>query len=113
MIPLATDSITITRVVDATDVDPYDPPASHPVPATVASNVRAVISTPMASTKLTGGDRVVYTATLRCDPVDLQVGDKVTNAVDGNAWIVMWVKPQSGLGLTFMLANLRLVQGAT
>lgn len=107
MIPLATDSITVTRVVE-TDVDPYDTP--QPPPTTIATAVRAVISTPAANTALSGGDKVVYTAEVRCDPCSIQAADTVTDK-SGTAWVVLWAREINALGFDFILAQLRLVQG--
>lgn len=107
MIPLATNTVTVTRVVE-TDVDPYD--ADQPSPTTIVSGVRAVVSPPSVNVALSGGDKVVYTANLRCDPCDLQAADTVTDNT-GTAWFVLWAKEINALGFDFMLAQLRLVQG--
>ena len=107
MIPLATTTITVSRV-EATDVDPYD--AAQPSPTTIASGVRAVVGTPSASVALSSGDKVVYAASLRCDPVDVQPGDTVTDST-GTAWTVLWAREVNAVGLDFMEGQLRLVQG--
>lgn len=109
-IPIATTTLTVTRLVYATDVDPYDDP--QPAPTTTATGVRAVIGTPSANVALSGGQRVEYSAKLTCDPCDIQPGDQVTDA-QGGQWEVLWAKPNPGLfGWSFINGDLRLVQGA-
>lgn len=111
MIPFATTTITISRVVPTSGTeDGYD--ANPAAPTQIATGVRAVISTPTASARLSGGDRVVYTASMRSDPVSLQSADTVT-AADGTVWVCLWAREQTGVGLDFTLAELRMVTGAT
>lgn len=110
MIPLATTTITVTRIEAGANVDPYDP--DPPAPTTVATDIRAVISPPTASVGLSGGNRVEYGAALRCDPVSLLAGDTVTDST-GTAWMVLWAREVNALGLSFMESKLRLIEGAT
>ncbi|MCU1494871.1 MAG: hypothetical protein JWO62_2635 [Acidimicrobiaceae bacterium] len=113
MIPLSTGTITVTRVEDAAGVDPYDPPAAHPAPTTIASGVRAVLTPPSATTKLSGGTRVDYVAQLRCDTTAMLPGDAVTDSETGLVWTVLWATQTNALGLAFTRAELKLVEGAT
>lgn len=110
MIPLATTTISVERVEAAVDVDGYDD--NLPGPTTVISGVRAVIGAPSANVALSGGDRVVYSATLRCDPCDLQADDTVTDET-GTTWVVLWARRVTALGLDFIDGALRLTTGAT
>lgn len=112
MIPFGSSTITVTRVEDATDQDPYDPAVDHPAPTTIASNVRAVISPPSGTAKLVGGDRTVYEAALRCDTTALEANDTVVDS-GGLTWTVLWVTQVNALGVKFTNARLRLVAGAT
>lgn len=109
MIPLAPNRISVTRTTFLGNLDPYD---SSPVTGAVASNVRAVVGTPAANAALSGGDRVVYTARLVCDPIPIEVGDQVTDE-QGRAWTALWVAQFAELGTAHTLCELRLVQGAT
>ena len=109
-ISFAKDRITISRLpVDQTDVDEYD--ADQPLPVQVATNVRATIGLPSAAPNLVGGDRIVYNATMVCDPCNIQQGDTVRDA-QGTLWTVLTVVPQVGLGLDHYTVALRLVTGA-
>ena len=110
-VPLATTAITVERVVTTTDEDGYDPNAAAPTP--LAKHVRATISVPTGAVQLAGGDRVVTTATLHCDPTDLQSQDTVTDEGDGTVWTVLWARQYGAFGLGHTLAQLRLVQGVT
>lgn len=110
MIPLATTTITVTRADMTGAADPYDP--DPPAPTVVASGVRAVIGAPKATTKLSGGTKVDYTATLRCDPCTITGGDTVTDA-GGTAWLALWAIEVDALGLDFIEGELRLQTGAT
>lgn len=114
MIPFATTKITVGRIEGAaTDsLDPYDPYDGAPPAATaVATGIRAVIGPPSASDMLTTGDRVEYSASMRCDVCDLQSRDVVTET-DGSQWVVLWSKRVKAFGADFMHAELRMVQGA-
>lgn len=111
-IPINTTTIDISRSPDANDptIDPTDAPPS-PF-AVVVKGVRAVISTPSASTTVTGGTRVVFNASMRCDPTDLQVNDEVKDA-SGSVWKCLNVETEGAFGLVFMIASLRKVTGTT
>jgi hypothetical protein len=111
--PFATTTVAVTRPnKDAGTRDPYDP---VPVPtgtAPIVAHVRGVISLPSMSTNLSGGDRIVWNATLASDVCTLQPEDVVTD-VDGTKWTVLNVKEFHGIGPAHMVANLRRVTGAT
>lgn len=111
-IPLHTTKIDIRRSPDSADpnIDPTDAPASPYV--LVVSGIRAVISTPSAQTTTSGGTRVVFNASMRCDPTDLQVNDEVTDS-GGSVWRCLNVESEGAFALTFMIASLRKVTGTT
>lgn len=111
-IPFATSTGTVTRVEDATDVDPYDPPSDHPAPTTIAENVRGVVSPPTGIAKLVGGTRVVHDAKLTCDTTDLQPNDLWVDS-GGLTWTVLYASQINALGMVHTAAQLRLVEGAT
>lgn len=112
-IPLALVTLTIQRVTpvagDDGIYDAYD--SGQPAPVTIASGIRAVIGQPSASVVLTGGDRVVYSATFDCDPADVQPADTIIDST-GTVWVVEWARLVSGLGLSHVNGSLRLVLGA-
>lgn len=115
-LPLSNTTITVSRPAsDATAgdwVDGYD--ANPPALAEVQSGVAAMIPPPSASARLAGGDRVVYNATMQCDPCDLQNADIVTDDASGNQWTVLWVTPVAGfLGFDHLTVGLRMVEGFT
>lgn len=110
MIPIATTTITINRQIFDPKADRADP--NPPYPETIVDGVRAVISAPSGSNKLSGGDRIVYSAQLTCDPCDLRQNDSVVEP-DGTEWRCLWSRRQRGLGLDHQIAALRLVTGAT
>lgn len=112
-IPLALLTLTVQRVTpipgDDDVVDAYDP---QPAPTVVASGIRAVIGEPSANVVLTGGDRVVYSATFKSDPADIQPGDLIIDST-GTSWIALFSTTVRGLGLDHSAGELRLVVGAT
>lgn len=109
MIPLATTTISATRVPADPTRDGYD---TAPAPISVATGVRAVINPPSASVNLTTGERIAYHHRLVCDIADLQADDTVTDA-DGNVYTLEWVKTIRGLGLDHMEGSLMVVVGAS
>lgn len=112
MIPIATSTGTVTRVEDAVDVDPYDPPSDHVAPTTIASGVRGVISPPGGTARLVGGTRVVYDAKLTCDPTELKPEDLWIDS-GGLTWTVLFASQINALGMVHTAAAVRLVTGAT
>ncbi len=111
-ITLAMTTISVARV-DTTpgDDDVYDPydPDTNP-PTTIAAGVRATIGTPTATVDLVGGTQVAYSATIACDPCDLEPEDTVTDTA-GTVWTVMWARLVQGFGLDHIEGELRLVTG--
>ncbi|HEX3539653.1 MAG TPA: hypothetical protein VHT75_04340 [Acidimicrobiales bacterium] len=110
MIPLATSTITVSRVEAPANTDPYDP--GQPAPTTIATGVRAVVSPPTADATLSGGNKVVYAARLRCDPCGVAAGDTVADST-GITWICLWARRVTAVGLDFIEGQLRMVEGAT
>lgn len=111
-IPFATTTVTIIRPnLDTATRTAYDPLPVKTGTAVIASNVRAVISTPSMDTQMGGGNRVVWNAQLVCDLVTLQSEDTVTDA-EGNAWKCLNVWRHDSFGPHHLVANLRRVTGA-
>lgn len=112
-IPLALTLLTIQRVTpvagDDGIYDAYDP---QPAPVVVASGIRAVIGQPSANVVLTGGDRVVTTASFSADQCSIQPGDTIIDST-GTVWSALWARAVNGLGLNHVSGELRLVEGAT
>lgn len=112
MIPLATTTIAVRRVTaDLSTVDPYEATAA---PETVASGVRAHISTPSGRERIAGtGAQEDVSFRLDCDPID--VGLRNTDLIDdeftGTSYAVVWAEPRAGLGLDHIEAALRKVEG--
>lgn len=111
-IPIATTTITVTRVEAGDTVDPYDGPSDQPAPTTVATSVRAAIGPPTATTGLTGGRRVEYEARLVADPCNIAPGDSVVDA-GGNEWTLVWARRVTAFGTDHMLGSLRTTTGTT
>lgn len=116
MIPLATTSITAQRWALAVSTDPDNPTDPYDATAetetTPAKCVRATISQPSASVALSGGTETVFSATLACDPCDLQQDDLITDNSDGTIWRVLWTRDYGTFGLGHMTAQLRMISGA-
>ena len=111
-IPVASTQIMVSRNSDlARDIDEYE--ATPPPPQEIVRDVRAVISLPSGSNRLTGGDRIVYNARLTCDVCDLQPMDLVTDQNSGDVWTCMWVRTFGLFGLKHQVAQLRQVSGAS
>lgn len=112
-IPLALTTLTIQRVTpvpgDDGIVDAYDP---QPAPTTIASGIRATIGQPSANVVLSGGDRVVYSASFDADPCSIQPGDVVIDG-SGTVWSALYATTVYGLGLSHTTGELRLVSGVT
>lgn len=109
MIPLATTSITISRIPADPTRDGYDTP---PPPATIATGVRAHLSGPGKSTDLSSGQRIATTWRLDADPCDLQAGDLITDANSGTTYRAMSADRRYGLGLDHTVATLERIDGA-
>lgn len=111
-IPLALVTLTVQRVTPvAGDDGQFDGYDSAPAPSTIASGIRAVIGQPSANVVLTGGDRVVYSATFDADPCSIQPGDTIIDS-SGTVWSALFSTTIRGLGLDHTRGELRLVTGA-
>lgn len=108
MLPMAHTKITVKRP-DQT-ADGYDPNPSDPV--TVATDVRAEITSQSGTVTLANGQRVTYSARLHCDPCDVQEGDEITDA-KGRTYQVRWCQPREGFGLDHVVGYLQQVKGAS
>lgn len=110
MIPLATTTITVERTALLATDDPYDTPTASP--ETVASGVRAHLSTP-------GGFEVQRGATqqedvawrLACDPCDMTADCVVVDDATGDRFEIEWARLRTGLGIDHIEAGLRQVTG--
>lgn len=108
MITLATTTITVLRVADDPDRDPYDPP---PAASEVATGVRAHIGSATGREQAVGGQQSVTDLRLVCDPVDLRHTDQVRDDTTGETFEVVWVKQRTGLNLDHTAAYVRHVEG--
>jgi hypothetical protein len=106
-IPIATTTVSVLRA-DLDNVDPYDP---APTPATVASGVRAVISSPAGTEQVAGGQQEIVNFRLDCDTTDLRHRDQIVDDASGERFDVVWVHDRTGLGLDYTQAGLRQVEG--
>lgn len=109
MIPLATTTISVKRVAADDDRDGYDP---LPSASTVATGVRAHLSSPSGREDRAGGSRQTSTARLLCDPTDLLHTDTVVDDSTSLEYAVVGVEQHVGLGLDHTAAALQLVSGA-
>lgn len=109
-IPLATTTITVKRTPTDPDRDPYDPP---PAQTTVASGVRAHISTARGSEDLAGSSREIVWFRIGCDPfpTGLRHTDEVEDDQTGEVYEVVWVKQRQGLGLDHFEGRMKQVSG--
>jgi len=111
MIPIATTTISVLRDTAVDDTtDPYDA-ADSGQPETVASGVRAVISSPTGRERNIGGTQSQVEFSLSCDPIDLQHTDIVHDDATNLDYQVVWVTRRSGLGLEHTRAGLKMVEG--
>lgn len=110
MIPLATTTITVTRVALLATEDPYDPPTA--APETVAAGVRAHLSGPGGFEVQRGRSAQEDVAwRLSCDPCDLTNDCVVVDDATGDTFEVEWARSRSGLGVDHIEASLRQVAG--
>lgn len=105
-IPVSTTTITVKRVAEDADRDPYD---EAPSPSVIAKGVRAVISSPTGSERRAGGSQENSSFRLNCDPVDLTHDCTVLDEVTGESYTVVWAKQREGLGLDHVVAELEQV----
>lgn len=110
-VPLSTNTVSIHRLFPPAGppADGYD--ANPPAPRCIETGLRATISPPSGSTRLVGGERVVYDTKMYCDTTDLQTADTVTDERDGTVWTVLNVRRIESFGFSHMTASLREVEG--
>lgn len=108
VIPLSTHSITWQAREEAE-------PGEAPTLATLATHVRAVISSPSPSETLApGGGRGIVDAVLTCDVVlGARHTDLVTDEATGDSWEVVELMRRPGLGFEHLSARLKRVTGVT
>lgn len=109
MIGFATTTITVLRVADDPDRDPYD---TQPAPAEVHTGVRAHIGAPTGGERVAGGEQSRIDLRLTCDPVDLRHTDQVRDDTTGETFQVVWVKQRTGFKLDHVTAFLQYIEGA-
>ena len=107
-VPLATTTIAVLRAPADASRDPYD---VQPEPETVASGVRAHISSPSGRERVAGGSQEVVEFRLACDLTDLRHTDRVQDEQSGATYEVVWARARQGLGLDHVEAGLRQVNG--
>lgn len=109
MIGHATTTITVLRVPEDLNRDPYDP---EPDPVEVAAGVRAHIGSPSGGERVSGGEQSRTDLRLTCDPTDLRHTDQVRDDTTGETFETVWVKQRTGLGLDHVTAFLQHIEGA-
>jgi hypothetical protein len=109
-IPLATTTVSVLRVPADPDRDPYDP---TPEPSTVATGVRATISTSSGTETVAGGSQEVVNFRMSCDqfPAKLHHKDMVVDEQSGETYNVVWTVTRNGMGLDHLQAGLQQVSG--
>lgn len=107
-VPIATTAVTVRRPAGAGD--PYETPTV----STLATHVRAHISSPSGSETQTGGQSERVDAVLLCDVIaGLDHWCLVDDEETGETWSVVWARRRRGLGLDHMAAGLRATSGAS
>lgn len=90
------------------DIDPYEAQSWDQV----ATNVDAHIGSPSGRDQHVGGGKEVVDAILHTPTTPpLAYGDRVTEPVSGQTWVVAWVQRRRGVGLDHQRAALRRVNG--
>lgn len=109
-IPVATTTIRVERVPSDGDRDPYD---AAPAAATVASGVRAHISTGRGSEDRAGSDRSIVQFRLSCDLFTggLLHTDTVTDERSGEVYEVRWSVSRDVAGLAHFQAGMDQISG--
>lgn len=114
MIPLATTTITVWRIVDVTPSegedwpDPTDPVTREPV----AEDVRAHISSPSGrEDDASGAPREIVEFRLGCDPIvgGIKHDDVIVDGTTGEQFQVTWAHSRVGLGLDHIVAGMQQV----
>lgn len=137
MIPLATTTITVVRLVaptpevspaDSYDTATYDSAAydatatvpagryvdgyeAAPTETTIASGVRAHLSAPSGTEQQQTGSAETVTWRLLCDPTDLHHADLIIDEPTGQRFDVEWTRAKPGLGLDHTVAGVRQLSG--
>lgn len=109
-IPIATTTITVTRAALLATDDPYDAPTGSPT--TVAAGVPANIAIADGDDRVSGrSERETVTFRLRCDPVDLEHGDTITDDTTSETYDVVFARTRrtGNVGLDHTIAELRQV----
>lgn len=109
MIPLATTTITVSRVPRDPTRDGYD---TAPAAVPVVAGLRAHIGSPSGSQNIATGDRTVVTFALDADPADIQADDTVTDDTTGQTYRVIWARSRVALGLDHVQGAIEQVGGA-
>lgn len=102
---LSTTTVTITGTT--ADADPYDTDTA----TTVATGVRAHLSSPTGDDLAVGGDKEVITAVCYL-PAGTAVlpSHRITDA-SGLTHAVVWVRQRTGVGLDHVVCGIRSVRG--
>lgn len=108
MLPISTTTIAVLRPNPADE--PYETPGA---PSTVASGIRAHISTSRGDETTTGGDQEVVYFRLDCDPFagTIDHGDQIVDLGTDEVYEVLWSRLRRGLGLDHHEAGLKQVAG--
>lgn len=106
-LPLHTSRVTVWRVDNH---EPYDP---TPEPESVATGVRAHISTATGGENVAGGSQEVVNFRMSCDQFDggLRHTDTVEDEATGEVYEVVWSVARNGVGLDHFQAGLKQVSG--
>lgn len=105
-IPIQTTTISVIRP-NAAD-EPYETPGAT---STIASGIRAHISTSRGDEADVGGDQEVVIFRLSCDPTDVAHRDQIRDEATGDVYEVEWARLRRGFGLDHVEAGLRQVEG--
>jgi hypothetical protein len=107
-IPIASTTGSVLRVPTDYTRDSYD---ALPDWETIATGVRAHISSPGGTEIVLGGTQSDVLFSLACDPCDLRHTDRWLDEPSGVVYDVVWSAQRVGLGLDHCSAGLRLVLG--
>jgi hypothetical protein len=110
LIPVATTTVRVERRQADPDVDPYENDAPW---VTVASGVRAHISTGRGQEDRGGSDRSIVHFRMACDQFDGGIlhTDRVVDEQSGEVYEVRWAVARSALGLDHFHAGLDQISG--